>query len=262
MSIRDDANIECPYQRVGMGSLVCRAAEITKGKDATNEVSEEVCYRCEAGKIFREIGCDQFSPKTWILQHAGMGAKDIIHFEVERIFCNRRKRETTYEYCKECTLVTSPATERIYKSALDYFESEGFSQTSKFLKSARKELTTNNDPDACIRASSSSLESTLKMILDKLEKPYPSKQQLTDLWAAVKKEIDLGDEQSIQQMKQMIGSLSGSVSALAGMRNSLSDAHGKGMISQEAYESYAELAMNISATLSTFLIRRLGEASK
>jgi HEPN domain-containing protein len=180
-------------------------------------------------------------------------------YEVERIFCNRRKRETTYEQCKNCTLITSPETERVYKAALTFFESHGFVKSKEFLEDARKELTVNNDPDGCIRASTSSLESTLKVILDRLEKPYPTKQQLTDLWNSIKREMDLGAESSAQQMKQLIGSLTGSVSALAGLRNSLSDAHGKGELSEEAYESYAELAMNLSATSSTFLIRRLIE---
>jgi len=62
-------------------------------------------------------------------------------------------------------------------------------------------------------------------------------------------------------MMQLIGSLTGSVSALGGLRNELSDAHGKGEISQEVYESYGELAINISGTLSTFLIRRLAETT-
>ena len=53
MSIPEDANIECPYQRVSMGYLKCRAADTTKGKDATNDVTEEICYVCEAGKIYR-----------------------------------------------------------------------------------------------------------------------------------------------------------------------------------------------------------------
>jgi len=261
MTIPEDANIECPHQRVSMGYLKCRAADLSYGQHATDEVTEDICHKCAAGRIFREVGCDQFWPKTRILALRTGGGK-IFRTDIERIFCNRRKRETSYEYCKTCTLVTSPDTEKIYKDALTLFESSGFATTKSILENARKELTSNGNPEGCITSSVSSLESTLKLILDKLGKPYPKKEQLTELWSSVKAELKLGDEISTPLIHQVMGSLTGGVSGLAGMRNALSDAHGKGEISPDVFESYAELSMNLSASISTFLIRRFKEIKK
>jgi len=261
MTIPEDANIDCPHQRVSMGYLKCRAADLTRGKDTTDEVTEEICYKCKAGRIFREVGCNQFWPKNRILAiHSRMG--NHYAFEIERIFCNRRKRETSYEYCRTCTLVTSPQTERVYKEALTLFDSSGFRTTKSMLENARKELTVDDNPEGCITSSVSSLESTLKLILDKLAKSYPKKEQLTDLWSSVKAALKLGDEISTPLIQQVMGSLTGGMSGLAGIRNALSDAHGKGEISSDVFESYAELSMNLSASISTFLIRRFKEIKK
>jgi len=258
MTIPENANIDCPYQRTSMGYLKCRAADLSVGKDATDEVTEEICYKCDAGKIYREIGCNQFYPKTRNLVARSFQQTKILSY-IERIFCNRRKRETNYDYCKTCTLVTSPDTDRIYKEALSFFESSGFDKTKSSLEDARRELTANNNPEGCITSSVSSLESTLKLILDKLGKPYPREEQVTELWKSVRAELKLGDEISTPHIKQVVGSLTGSINGLAAIRNDLSDAHGRGEISPEVFESYAELSMNLSASISTFLIRRFRE---
>ena len=262
MTIPEDANIDCLYQRTSTGYLKCRAADLSVGKDATDEVTEDICHKCDAGKIYREIGCKEFWPKTRIFGLRSIGGVPHFHFTIERIFCNRRKRETNYEYCKTCALVTSPQTERVYKEALTLFDSSGFDSTKSILENARKELIANGNPEGCITSSVSSLESTLKLILDKLGKPYPKKEQLTQLWSSVKAELKLGDEISTPLIQQVMGSLTGGVSGLAGIRNALSDAHGKGEISPDVFESYAELSMNLSASISTFLIRRFKEIKK
>ena len=57
-------------------------------------------------------------------------------------------------------------------------------------------------------------------------------------------------------MLKLLNSLSGLITHYAGLRNSLSDAHGKGNLSQQASELIAELSINTSATLSTILIRQ------
>lgn len=259
MTIPENENIECPYQRIGMGYLRCRGANLSYRTSATDEVTEDICYKCNAGKIYREIGCDQFWPKTRIFASHTLGGMSHFHFDIERIFCNRRKRETNYDYCKTCTLITSPETERVYKEALTLFESSGFRKTTSLLQDARKELTLNANPEGCITSSVSSLESTLKLILDKLEKTYPKKQQLTELWSSVRAELKLGDDISSSHINQVVGSLTGAISGLAAMRNALSNAHGRGEISPDVFESYAELSMNLSASISTFLIRKVKE---
>lgn len=260
MQIPEGANIDCPFQRTGMGTLKCRAADLG-GSSSTDEVYEETCYECLPGKIYREVGCDQFTPKVVIYESRSLGiARPYLSFRVENIFCKKRMRSTTYEYCKSCSLVNAPTTQRIFKEAVEFFEASGFNNSKEFIEEARKKLTGDNlDFDGSITASVSSLESTLKTILDKKGTGYPKKEQLTGLWNVAKKEIHLGEEVASTHLRQVIGSLSGSISGLAGLRNDFSDAHGKGLVSPELYESYAELALNLSASVSTFLIRRFKE---
>jgi HEPN domain-containing protein len=89
---------------------------------------------------------------------------------------------------------------------------------------ARHKLS-ENDSDAAITSAVSSLESTFKITLKKLNKPYPSAQQVTNLLDVTKKELHLGDEISAPVLKQIIGSCTGAVSGLGGLRNKISDAH-------------------------------------
>ena len=53
--------------------------------------------------------------------------------------------------------------------------------------------------------------------------------------------------------------MTGLISSFGSLRNALSDAHGKGIEIIQIKEYLAELALNTSATLSTFLIRRFNE---
>lgn len=262
MPIPEDVNIDCPLQRTGMGNLLCRAAVTGRGS-STDEVDEEVCYNCDAGRIYRDIGCKEFTPKVVVFASQCLGQKPSFLHRLENIFCKKRMRSTTFEYCQSCSLVNAPSSQRIYKETLDFFEAGGFKSSRDFLEDAKKKLSGENlDIDGCITASVSCLESTLKTILDKLEEPYPRSEQLTTLWSLTKNKILLGDKSALPYLEQIVGSLSGAVSGLAGLRNALSDAHGKGLIKPEVCVSYAELAMNLAATASTFLIRRFKEVRK
>lgn len=252
MPVPEGASIECRYQDIKPGSLICKAAAF--GSGSTNEATEEICYNCSAGKIYRELGCKDISPQTFIAD-ARLEERDL---HILNLRCLRRNRRTTYDYCLSCNLVSSEATQVILNRAMGLFEASGFQSSKKFFDEARLKLL-GNDPDGAITSSVSSLESTFKITLEKLGKSYPSAQQVMDLWDVTKKELLLGDEISGQVLLQIIGSCTGTVSGLGGLRNKLSDAHGKGLISGEVYESYAELALNLSATLSTFIIRRLKE---
>jgi hypothetical protein len=54
----------------------------------------------------------------------------------------------------------------------------------------------------------------------------------------------------------LIGSLSGTVSHLGGMRNILGDSHGKGLVPVEVSEALAELAINAAAMVATVVVHR------
>lgn len=44
----ENDSIDCHLQKIGMGSLICRAAKQT-GEHTTNEVNPINCFNCEAG---------------------------------------------------------------------------------------------------------------------------------------------------------------------------------------------------------------------
>lgn len=256
MPLPDDIDISCQYQILAIGGLKCRAANIT-GNSLSNNCNDDICYKCEAGKIYRELGCKHISPKIWIHQSSSLNIYSNLHILHKELFCSLRKRETNYNYCCSCTLVNSEFTKLRIDETKGLFEASGFKSSLIFLQEAKDKL--NNNPDGCITSSNSSLESTCKTILDKLGESYPDKQQLTNLWDKVKNVFNLGDEIAEPLLKQAIGSITGAIYALAGIRNALSDAHGKGLISSEVYSSYAEITLNLSGSISSFLIRRLKE---
>lgn len=248
MNLPDDVNIDCLYQKQGKGTLICSIAEISG--QHTNEVGPEVCYECPVGKIYRELGCDKISAKLSILKML-KGNKLL----VDNLWCNLRKRKTDYEYCLTCPYMGTQFTKPIMKETKDLFDKLGFEKAKKNLIKAQEKLS-EGDPENTITNSISALESTFKTILDFLNITYPSKEKVTSLWQAVKCNLHLGDEIASKHIKQVIGSLTGAISGLGGLRNDLSDAHGDGLISPEVYDSYAELAVNISASICLFVIRR------
>jgi hypothetical protein len=104
---KENDNIDCHLQQVGMGSLICRAARQT-GDKTTNEVNPTICFNCDAGKVYRDIGCDAILPKIRIYPYSGGSS-----FQIESLLCKIRKRETTLDYCKTCNLVNAETTRHI-----------------------------------------------------------------------------------------------------------------------------------------------------
>jgi hypothetical protein len=259
MSLPDDVNIDCQYQRQGVGSLVGRAADTSWFKSSTNEPNEEICRDCEIGKIFRELGCEKISGKKVIGEIRSLVGHRQQHVVETKLYCNLRRRPTSYNYCLSCTYVGNKFTKPILKKTLDFFEQLGFESARNALEKAQERLIKGDEENAITNAISA-LESVFKTILDFYKAPYPQKEQVTTLWKAARESLHLGDEIASEHLKKIMGNLTGGIEALGGMRNDLSDAHGKGLISNEVYDSYAELAVNLSATISLFVIRRYWEA--
>lgn len=105
---KENDNIDCHLQQVGMGTLICRAARQT-GDKTTNEVNPIFCFNCLAGKIFREVGCDAVLPKIHIYSYDQGAVPD-----VETLFCKIRRRETTLDFCRTCGLATAETTRQLY----------------------------------------------------------------------------------------------------------------------------------------------------
>jgi hypothetical protein len=243
----DGENIDCPFQANGRGSIICKCA-VTSG-NCTNEASELICYKCDAGKIFREVGCDAFTAKIYLAE----GCSDTIH--IESILCTKRRRQTTLDHCRSCTIVTAPTTKEIISATRELFHSQEFYSAYKNLEDARIGLR-DGDYDGAIRSSVSCLESVIKTILDKKELKYPANKSVHSLWKAVKDPLQLDTVVPTDTTTALIGTLSGAVLHLGGMRNQISDAHGKGEVSPEVPYMLAELAINSASTLATLLVRR------
>ena len=101
MSIPENASIECPQQEIEGGYILCGGADLLFGPNATDRVTEQFCYDCTAGRIFREIGCNQFSAGKSIIEARSTSGRHLL-LHSERILCLRKNRETSYEDCEKC----------------------------------------------------------------------------------------------------------------------------------------------------------------
>jgi hypothetical protein len=92
-----------------------------------------------------------------------------------------------------------------------------------------------------------------------LDKPLPDKKQLSDLWKSLREILQFDKSDSSEAIVSLLNSLSGVITNLGGLRNTLGDAHGRGISPPEVSDSIAELAINTASTLSTFIIRRFNQ---
>ena len=239
-------NSACPFQQIGRGALVCAAAD-TSVQNSTNEVSATDCASCEAGKIYREVGCDSFSPKIRKFQFLSDTS-----FEVVSILCKITKKRTSFEDCKNCTLKQAPTTKEIVSTARGLFQEENFYSASAELEKARKNLRDGQFPTV-LTNSLAFLESTMKIILEKLKAPVQNPRDNKELWKKIRERLGLDQ---IERVEDLLNTLYGLITKIEGVRDSLSDAHGKGSISVPVSEVIAELMINTCSTLSTTLVRR------
>ena len=243
----EDDNIDCHLQNIGMGTLICQAAR--QGRDhTTNEVNSTICFNCPAGKIFREVGCDAVLPKIYIYDF------NVPFSRVENLFCKIRKRSTTLDFCRTCGLVTAETTRQIVSTARGLFEAQGFYSAYQDIEEARKAIRDGNFGNAITR-SITCLESVMRICHEKLGQPLPKKKQISDLWKSTRNILDFDSLDPSGATSPLMNALSGVVTNLGGLRNTLGDAHGKGIFPPAVSESIAELAINTASTLSTKIIR-------
>jgi len=256
LDVPEDADISCHLQIEGMGTLKCRAAQ-ESDKSKSDRVNPLICYTCAAGKIYREIGCDQVTPYLMILPtptHDSRGYEAINR--IIQLNCNLRKRQTTLEECRACTLVPAETTKELVNSTLGFIQAQGFDSAYNHLLEARNELR-DGDCDDAIGKAINCLESTMRCVHEKLGVQPPGL-KVTELWKSTKDLLRFNEITTDAQetVTALVGSLSGAVSHLGGMRNVLGDSHGKGLVPVEVSEALAELAINAVATVATIVIRR------
>lgn len=247
-SLDDEVNIECPMQNTGMGTLLCRGAA-GKGSSATSKTTPEICARCKAGRIYREIGCDQWTAAIRLLTPGNAE----IHSFGEDILCNRRKRRTTLEYCQTCTLVTAETTRNVSVVTKGLLQAQEFGSAYRHFVKARESLR-DADFDGAITNSISMLESAMKHCLNRLGEEYDG-EDVTHLWKSTSRALELG-ELCHESTRSLGNTLTGCITHLGGLRNHRSDAHGSGDDMVEVPAMVAEFVFNASCSVTTLIVRR------
>jgi hypothetical protein len=245
--VEDYGDLSCHYQDFGDGGLVCNAANMNS-KSTTYRTTRTICANCDVGKIYREVGCDQFNAQTNHLPVAGG-----IHQMKPKIFCKRKVRETTIEQCRSCTLANAETMTEITKATFGLLHSEGFESALDDFEKARKALR-ESEFDGVIRSSISMLESAMKIAQGRLTGTIEGK-NVTDLWKFTSKVLKI-NELGNSNVSKIGAHLSGVIEPLGGLRNSLSDAHGDGDDTPEVPAMLAEFVFMTSCCLVTLIIRR------
>jgi len=101
----------------------------------------------------------------------------------------------------------------------------------------------------------------MRICHEKLGKSLPKDKQITDYWKSTRKILNFNIFDQSSTTLTLMNSLTGVINHLGGMRNTLGDAHGKGIFPPAVSESFAELAINTASTLSTLVIRRFNQVN-
>lgn len=121
----------------------------------------------------------------------------------------------------------------------------------------------NTDPEGAITSARTLIESVCKYILDENNIPYDDKQDLQSLYKQTAAALNLAPSQHTEQVfKQILGGCTSIVEGLGSLRNRLSDAHGKGKMGVKPKPHHAALAVNLSGTLSVYLLETLENRKK
>lgn len=113
----------------------------------------------------------------------------------------------------------------------------------------------SSDPEGAITSARTLIESVCKHILDESGASYDDAADLPKLYKQTAELLKLAPSQHTEQVfKQILGGCTSVVEGLGSLRNRLSDAHGKGRIGTKPSARHAELAVNLSGALATFLL--------
>lgn len=111
------------------------------------------------------------------------------------------------------------------------------------------------DPEGAITSARTLIEAVCKHILDESGADYDDGAELPKLYKTAAEELNLAPSQHTEAVfKQVLGGCTSVVEGLGSLRNRLSDAHGKGRVASKPAARHAELAVNLSGALATFLL--------
>jgi hypothetical protein len=112
-----------------------------------------------------------------------------------------------------------------------------------------------DDPDGAITSARSLLETVCKHILDESGIEYEQNATLPDLYRLTSTSLNLAPSQYSEHIiKRTLGGIVSTIEGIGALRNILGDAHGRGTMSEAPELRHAELAVNLSGALCTFLI--------
>lgn len=110
------------------------------------------------------------------------------------------------------------------------------------------------DPQGAITLARTLLEDVCKWVLVEAGETYQEKDDLPALYRKLSKVLKLApDEHTEQAFRQLLGSCQQIVELLGSLRNKLGDAHSPGPKRARPLPRHAELAVNLSGTMATFL---------
>ena len=112
-----------------------------------------------------------------------------------------------------------------------------------------------SDPEGAITLARTLLEDVCKWILEQAGEKWAEADDLPALYRKLSKKLKLApDDHTEQVFKQILGSCQSVVESLGALRNKLSDAHSPGPKRARPQARHAELAVNLSGAMATFLI--------
>jgi abortive infection Abi-like protein len=127
----------------------------------------------------------------------------------------------------------------------------------------RAQARRDSDPEGAITAARSLLESTCKQLLETLNVEYVENEDLPQLYTKLASAMALGPQSHKEQVfKQILSGCFSVVNGLAALRNAFGDAHGKGATTPKPSIRHADLAVNLSGTISAFLLATYEERFK
>jgi len=111
------------------------------------------------------------------------------------------------------------------------------------------------DAEGAITLARTLIESVCKHILDEAKAQYNDAADLPKLYQQTAKLLNLAPSQHTEEIfKQILGGCTAIVEGLGSLRNRLSDAHGKGRVGVKPLPRHAELAVNLSGALASYLL--------
>ncbi|TIR50592.1 MAG: hypothetical protein E5X53_18835 [Mesorhizobium sp.] len=112
-----------------------------------------------------------------------------------------------------------------------------------------------SDPAGAITLARTLLEDVCKWILHEAGETYDETAELPVLYRLLSKRLKLApDDHSEEVFKKILGSCQNIVESIGALRNKLSDAHSPGPKRARPLPRHAELAVNLSGTMATFLV--------